>query len=122
MFMHSLQRRGAAIFSFRRHILFRKGGIRMTLYDLRQKEVINTLDGRSLGQVTDLVFCPCDGRISAIVTPGEFCLSGLLRPCRDRLERAIVIPWERICKIGDDVILVDLPPDGQVNPARPPHP
>lgn len=79
----------------------------MTFSDLRQKEVINTRDGKSLGQASDVVFCPCDGRISAIVTPGEFCFSGLLRPCRDRLEKSVVIPWERICKIGDDVILVD---------------
>ncbi len=76
----------------------------MSLSELRQKEVINTRDGRSLGRVMDIEFCICDGRVTAIVVPGEFCLSAMLRG-----ERAgIVIPWEKICKIGDDVILVDV--------------
>lgn len=77
----------------------------MTLSDLRQKEVINTRDGRSLGRVTDVEFCPCDGRITAIVVPGEFCFSALLRGERT----GVTIPWEKICRIGDDVVLVDVP-------------
>ena len=77
----------------------------MSLSELRQKEVINTRDGRSLGRVLDIEFCICDGRVTAIVVPGEFCFSAMLRG-----ERAgVVIPWEKICKIGDDVILVDVP-------------
>ena len=76
----------------------------MTLSELRQKDVINTRDGRSLGKVMDIEFCLCDGRITAIVVPGEFRFGHILRG-----ERAgIVIPWEMICKIGDDVILVDV--------------
>lgn len=76
----------------------------MTLAELRQKDVINTRDGRSLGKVMDIEFCLCDGRITAIVVPGEFRFGHVLRG-----ERAgIVIPWEMICKIGDDVILVDV--------------
>lgn len=76
----------------------------MTLSELRQKDVINTRDGRSLGKVMDIEFCLCDGRITAIVVPGEFRFGHMLRG-----ERAgIVIPWEMICKIGDDVILVDV--------------
>lgn len=76
----------------------------MTLAELRQKDVINTRDGRSLGKVMDIEFCLCDGRITAIVVPGEFRFGHMLRG-----ERAgIVIPWEMICKIGDDVILVDV--------------
>lgn len=75
----------------------------MTLSELRQKDVINTRDGRSLGRVADLVFCPCDGRVTALVVPGDFCLSALLRGEKP----GIPIPWERICRIGDDVVLVD---------------
>ena len=76
----------------------------MTLSELRQKDVINTRDGRSLGKVMDIEFCLCDGRITAIVVPGEFRFGHMLRG-----ERAgDVIPWEMICKIGDDVILVDI--------------
>lgn len=76
----------------------------MTLSELKQKDVINTRDGRSLGRVMDIEFCICDGRVNALIVPGEFRVSHLLRG-----ERAgIVIPWENICKIGDDVILVDV--------------
>lgn len=94
----------------------------MTLAELRQKDVINTRDGRSLGKVMDVEFCLCDGgypgtgchpgsgcqpgsgRITAIIVPGEFRFGHVLRG-----ERAgIVIPWEMVCKIGDDVILVDV--------------
>ncbi len=82
----------------------------MTLADLRQKDVINTRDGRSLGRVIDIEFCLCDGRVTAIVVPGNarplsvFRVGHMLRGERE----VIVIPWEMICKIGDDVILVDV--------------
>ena len=83
------------------------GGDAMTLSELRAKDVINTRDGRSLGKVMDIEFCLCDGRITAIVVPGglhAFSFGHFIRG-----ERAgIVIPWEMICKIGDDVILVDV--------------
>lgn len=76
----------------------------MTLSELRAKDVINTRDGRSLGKVMDIEFCMCDGRVTAIVVPAGFHFGHILRG-----ERAgIVIPWEMICKIGDDVILVDV--------------
>lgn len=78
----------------------------MSLSELRQKDVINTRDGQCLGKVIDLEFCAVDGRVTALVVPGEFSLSSLLRGERN----GIVISWENICKIGDDVILVDLPP------------
>ncbi len=65
---------------------------------LREKEVINLCDGRRLGFVCDLELC--DGRITAIVVPGEGALFGFGRCAR------IVIPWERIETIGSDAILV----------------
>lgn len=77
----------------------------MSLSELRQKDVVNTRDGHCLGKVMDLEFCAVDGRITALVVPGEFSLAGLLRGERS----GYVIPWENICKIGDDVILVDVP-------------
>lgn len=76
----------------------------MTLSELRQKDVINTRDGQCLGKVMDIEFCAVDGRITALVVPGEFSLAALLRGERT----GVVIPWENICKIGDDVILVDV--------------
>ena len=78
--------------------------ITMTLGDLKQKDVINTLTGASLGKPMDIEFCSCDGRVNALVVPGEFSLSALFRGERC----GIVIPWDNICKIGDDVILVEI--------------
>lgn len=82
----------------------------MTFSDLRQKDVINTRDGRSLGRVMDLEFCACDGRITAIVVPGgsrPFSVGRFGHMLRGEQE-AYAIPWDMICKIGDDVILVDV--------------
>ena len=77
--------------------------LRTTFSDLKCKEVINVSDGGRLGCVTDLEMDLCTGTILAIVGPGEKSMLGLIRP-RDGL----VIPFCRIQKIGEDVILVDL--------------
>lgn len=71
--------------------------------DFRQKEVINVRDGKRLGYVIDMEFNLYEGRISAIVVPGPNKLLGFLKGDED-----LIIPWERIKKIGDDVILVDI--------------
>ena len=67
---------------------------------IREKQVINACDGRRLGYVTDVEFDACGGRISAIIVPvrGGFLGCGA---------ENIVIPWDRIQKIGVDIILVD---------------
>ena len=69
---------------------------------LKEKEVINTVDGRCFGVIID-VEIDTEGRITAIVLPGPSRLFGLVRG-----EKDYVIPWERIRKIGKDVILVDI--------------
>ena len=76
----------------------------MSLSELRTKDVISTLDGKRLGKVMDLEFDPCTGCITALVVPAEFRVSSLLRGEKCGL----VIPWQRICKIGENVILVQI--------------
>lgn len=71
--------------------------------DFRTKEVINIRDGRRLGTIVDMEFSLQEGKITAIVVPGASRFLGLLRE-----EDDIIIPWEKIKKIGDDVILVDV--------------
>ena len=71
--------------------------------DFRQKEVINVRDGKKLGVIVDMEFDLQAGRITAIVVPGSGRLMGFLKGDKD-----YVIPWEKIKKIGDDVILVDM--------------
>ncbi len=78
----------------------------MSLSELRTKDVVNTLDGRRLGKVMDIEFDPRDGRVEAIVVPGEFRVGSLIRGERC----GIVIPWQHICRIGENVILVELEP------------
>ncbi len=74
--------------------------------DLRDKEVINTCDGRRLGFVTDVEIDLCSGRLTAIMVPGE--PASLFGKTPD-----IRIPWDKIERIGNDTILVcvsELPP------------
>ena len=76
----------------------------MTLYELRRKDVINTCTGASLGRVTDIEFCLTDGRVTGLVVPGEFSLGDYLRGERS----CVVIPWGNVCRIGEDVVLVEV--------------
>ena len=70
--------------------------------ELRIREVIDLSDGRRLGAVTDLEIDAETGKIKALVVPGT---SRWLVWFGKNDE--IVIPWEKIKKIGLDVILVE---------------
>lgn len=78
----------------------------MSLSELRTKDVVNTLNGKRLGKVMDIEFDERTGQVEAIVVPGEFKVGTMLRGEKC----GIVIPWQRICKIGENVILVELEP------------
>jgi len=71
--------------------------------DLRRKEVINMRDGARLGCICDLEVDQCSGLIRSIVVPGPPKMWGLLKS-----DEELVIPFCKINKIGDDVILVDI--------------
>lgn len=79
----------------------------MSLSELRAKDVVNVDTGKKLGKVMDIEFSACDGCVQAIVVPGDFKWSALFKGEKNGL----VIPWERIARIGDDVILVQLTPE-----------
>ena len=78
----------------------------VTFCELRCKQVVNVVDGKCLGHIIDIVFDLKCGRILGLVTPG-WRRWFLFRPRED-----IFIPWRNVCKIGDDVILVELKPHG----------
>ena len=78
----------------------------MSLSELRTKDVVNTLNGKRLGKVMDIEFSDHTGQVEALVIPGEFSVGNMLRGEKC----GIVIPWQRICKIGENVILVELEP------------
>jgi YlmC/YmxH family sporulation protein len=79
----------------------------MTFSELRQKDVINICDGRRLGRPYDI--CLNDRAcVEAIIVPEPCGMFGFFRFDKEGL----VIPWDRIRRIGDDVILVELNSDG----------
>ncbi|HHU63817.1 MAG TPA: YlmC/YmxH family sporulation protein [Clostridiales bacterium] len=70
--------------------------------ELKQMEVVDVTDGKRLGMIKDLEIDLKQGKIISIVVPapGNF-FSLLLK------EKVIVIPWDKIVTIGEDVILVN---------------
>lgn len=87
---------------------FTVGGIamkRMSTCEIRQKDVINVCDGTNLGCATDFEIDTCDGKITALIVPRP---SGFLWMSHDK---DLVIPWCNIECIGEDTILVKLPPE-----------
>lgn len=75
----------------------------MRLCYFRDKQVINLCDCRVLGCVSDIIFDECNGRITDIIVPGPAKLCGIFG--RDS---EYIIPWNHICQIGPDIILVKL--------------
>ena len=72
--------------------------------DFKHKEVINICDGKRLGFVQDVCADLETGRITSIIVPGGTNkLMSLFSSNND-----IVIPWNKIKCIGDDLILVEL--------------
>ncbi|NLJ77326.1 MAG: YlmC/YmxH family sporulation protein [Peptococcaceae bacterium] len=72
--------------------------------DLRSREIINVVDGRRLGLIKDIDIDLEQGRITAIILPGVSSkFLGFLGK-----EEEIIVPWEKIVKIGADVILVEV--------------
>ncbi len=77
----------------------------MRMFELAGKEIINIYDGARLGVVgeSDMVFDPESGNITSILIPRK---SSLINFWVDR--QFMVIPWESIKKIGNEIIIVDL--------------
>ena len=78
----------------------------MRICELKHIEVINVCDCKRLGFIGDVEFDPCTGKLTALVVPGPGCICGFLGR-----EKEYVIPFEDICQIGTDVILVKLKED-----------
>lgn len=72
--------------------------------DFRHKEVINITDGRRLGYVQDVCANLETGNITAIIVPGgSNKFLSFFSSSND-----IVINWENIRCIGEDLILVEI--------------
>ena len=65
----------------------------MRFCELKEKDVVNRCDCKRLGK----------GCICSLIVPGPFRLCGLLGP-----DQEYIIPWNKICQIGPDIILVEV--------------
>ena len=76
----------------------------MSFSEIRRKDVVNICDGRKLGRPIDLILND-DARAEALVVPNR---SGGLMGFFRQSQEGNVIPWSRVRRIGDDVILVEV--------------
>lgn len=80
------------------------------LSDLRTREVINVLDGKKLGSIIDIELDIERGRVVALVLPGQ----GKGWSVFSKREE-IIVYWDKIVRIGKDVILVEAPTFSEVD-------
>ena len=71
--------------------------------ELKQKEVVNVVDGRRLGRTCDIVFTYPEGRVCGIVVPGS-------KGRHWVRSSELFIDLKSLTKIGEDVVLVNLRP------------
>lgn len=72
--------------------------------ELRSKELINSIDGKRLGRIVDLVFSAETGRIKGLIAPVN-------RRAFFSKAQDIFVPWCCVKKIGEDVIIVEITQD-----------
>ncbi len=68
----------------------------------KQKEVVNLSDGKRLGYVQDVEANFETGEITAIIVPSTTKFFSVGN------KNDIVIPWNKIKRIGEDIILVEI--------------
>ena len=75
----------------------------MTFTQLKQKDVVNVRDGRRLGKPMDLLLNE-SACVEALIVPIPGGFLNMLKPEKE----GCVVPWNRVLRIGDDVILVEI--------------
>ncbi|KAA0762946.1 YlmC/YmxH family sporulation protein [Bacillus sp. SH5-2] len=77
--------------------------------ELQMKDVINISDGKRLGNIGDIEIDINTGKVQSIIITKQARMLGIFGK-----DVEIVIPWEEIMKIGEDVILVRVNPVNSV--------
>lgn len=72
--------------------------------DLRDRDVVNVNDGRRIGIINDIDINFEKGTIKALIIPGSGGIMGVIGKKKD-----MIIPWQKVVKVGVDTILVDYP-------------
>ena len=75
----------------------------MRISELKQKEIINVKDCKRLGFAGDVDYDMKTGCLLALIVPGPGCFCGFLGR-----EKEYIIPYQDICQVGEDIILVDV--------------
>ncbi len=76
----------------------------MKLTELMSKDIINDDDGAKLGRIVDLEIDTTSGDVLSIIINRGFRINNLFSG-----KEATSIPYSKIIKIGNDVIIVDYP-------------
>lgn len=76
----------------------------MKLTELMSKDIINDDDGAKLGRIVDLEIDTTNGDVLSIIINRGFRINNLFSS-----KEATSIPYSKIIKIGNDVIIVDYP-------------
>ncbi len=71
--------------------------------DFKHKEVINVANGKRLGRVQDVCADLNTGKITHIIVPGNNNMLNIFSGSDE-----IVIPWQKVKCIGEDLILVEI--------------
>lgn len=77
----------------------------MRVSDLRLLDIVNVKDGRRLGPIKDLDLDLERGVVKGIIVAGPTRSWGLFGNGKSE---DFIVPWDRVKKIGVDVILVDV--------------
>ncbi|HNX29165.1 MAG TPA: YlmC/YmxH family sporulation protein [Syntrophomonadaceae bacterium] len=80
--------------------------------DLQARDVINVLDGKKLGNIIDIDLDLDNGRVLGLVLPGRS--KGFIFSKREEM----TVPWNKIIRIGRDVILVEVPVASEIDAYR----
>ncbi len=73
--------------------------------DLRQRQVINLCNGEILGYACELEIDIDDGRVISLIVPQKSSFPVFSK------KKEYIIPWRCIECIGDDTVLVRIPPE-----------
>jgi len=71
------------------------------VFDLRRKEVIDSLSGSRVGFIDDVEIDTLTANVRSVVIFGRPRLFGILGKSED-----VIIPWSDITLIGEDTVLV----------------
>lgn len=82
----------------------------LSFLELKRKEVVNAVDGKKLGRVSDIVFCYPEARVLGFVVPGSKAFGFK--------KEEYFIDLKNIIKIGADVILVNVGLRAQCPPQK----